>query len=89
MQNYSLSNTSAKNYHNQIIYYVKIIVSQRWDVFEPQCSLLPVVPVFVRQYAVCSATISVIVVSAFSTDFQTTTPLHYSDGHFARKKVFD
>jgi len=29
---YFRSNTSAKNYHNQIM-YVKIIGSQRWDVF--------------------------------------------------------
>jgi len=29
---YFLSNTSAKNYHNQIV-YVKSIASQRWDVF--------------------------------------------------------
>jgi len=29
---YFLSNTSAKNYHNRIV-YVKIIASQRWNVF--------------------------------------------------------
>jgi len=34
---YFLSNTSAKNYHNGIV-YVKIIASQRWDVFETLCS---------------------------------------------------
>jgi len=33
---YFLSNTSAKNYHNWIM-YVKIIASQRRDVFETQC----------------------------------------------------
>ena len=27
-----LSNSSAKNYHNRIV-YVKIIASQKWDVF--------------------------------------------------------
>jgi len=36
---YFLSNTSAKNYHNRIV-YVKIIASQRWDVFETQCTTL-------------------------------------------------
>jgi len=36
---YFLTNTSAKNYRNRIV-YIKIIVSQRWDVFETQCSLL-------------------------------------------------
>ena len=29
---YFLSNNCAKNYHNQTV-YVKIIASQRWDVF--------------------------------------------------------
>jgi len=29
---YFLSNTSAKNYHNRIM-YVKVVASQRWDVF--------------------------------------------------------
>jgi len=32
-----LSNTSAKNYRNRIV-YVKAIASQRWDVFEKWCS---------------------------------------------------
>jgi len=31
-----LSNTSAKNCRNRIV-YVKIIACQRWDVFETQC----------------------------------------------------
>ena len=35
---YFLSNTSAKNYRNRIV-YVKIIASQRWDVFETRCSM--------------------------------------------------
>ena len=35
---YFPSNTSAKNYGNQIV-YVKIIASQRWDVFETQCTV--------------------------------------------------
>jgi len=30
---YFLSNTSAKNYRNRIV-YVKVIASQRWDVFK-------------------------------------------------------
>ena len=34
---YFLSNTSAKNYRNRIM-YVKIIASKRWDVFETQCT---------------------------------------------------
>jgi len=34
---YFLSNTSAKNYNNQVV-YVKIIASQRWDAFETQCT---------------------------------------------------
>jgi len=34
---YVLSNTSAKNYHNWIE-CVKIIASQRWDVFETRCT---------------------------------------------------
>ena len=34
---YFLSNTSAKNYHNRIV-CVKIIASQRWDVFKTQCT---------------------------------------------------
>jgi len=33
---YVLSNTSAKNYRNRIV-YVKIIASQRLDIFETQC----------------------------------------------------
>jgi len=33
---YFLSNTSAKNYHNRIV-YVKIIASQRWTFFETRC----------------------------------------------------
>jgi len=32
MISYFLNNTSAKNYHNRVV-YVKIIASQRWDVF--------------------------------------------------------
>jgi len=36
---YFLSNISAKNYRN-LIEYVKIIASQRWDVFETQCSIV-------------------------------------------------
>jgi len=31
-----LGNTSVKNYRNRMV-YVKIIASQRWDVFETQC----------------------------------------------------
>jgi len=42
---YFLGNSSVKSYHNRIVYatytirlqYVKIIPSQRWDVFETQC----------------------------------------------------
>jgi len=34
---YFLKNTSAKNYHNRVM-YVKIIASQRWDFFETQCT---------------------------------------------------
>jgi len=34
---YFLSNTSAKNYRSRIV-YVRIIASQRWDVFETQCT---------------------------------------------------
>ena len=37
---YFLSNISAKNYRNRIV-YVKIIASQMWDVFEAQCTLCP------------------------------------------------
>jgi len=33
---YFLSNTSAKNSRNRIV-CVKIIASQKWDVFETQC----------------------------------------------------
>jgi len=33
---YFLGNICAKNYHNRTV-YVKIIASQRWDVFETQC----------------------------------------------------
>ena len=34
---YFLSNTSAKNYRNRIM-YVRIVASQRWYVFETQCT---------------------------------------------------
>ena len=37
---YFLSNTSATNYRNRVV-YVKIIASQRWDVFETQCTKWP------------------------------------------------
>ena len=33
---YFLSNTSAKNYRNRIV-YVKIRASQRWNIFETRC----------------------------------------------------
>jgi len=38
MISYLLSNISAKNYRNRIV-YVKIIASQRWTFFETQCRL--------------------------------------------------
>ena len=34
---YFLSNTSAKNYHHWFV-YVKIIASERWDIFQTQCT---------------------------------------------------
>ena len=36
---YFLSNTSAKNYRNPVV-YIKIIASQRWDFFETQCKCI-------------------------------------------------
>jgi len=40
MISYFLSNISAKNYGNRIV-YVKIIASQRWGVFETRCIQMP------------------------------------------------
>jgi len=40
-----LSNTSAKNYRNRIV-YVKIIASRRWHVFETRCMCLRVMLVY-------------------------------------------
>jgi len=47
---YFLRNTCAKNYHNQRV-YVKIIASQRWDVFlETRCITMVDITVLIGHF---------------------------------------